>query len=485
MYADWTRHDINYFFEQVAVHWNTFNGRTLIHVVLSLLLLCQEHLYSIVIPLVIFFSAFLFHKQIKPEANIYERIAIGGFCLIAFSGIPYMYHKETVIWMAGGINYIFPLILISSAYFLYNKAKSNNKYIVPAVIVLLLAGATTEQWGMYIIGLLVMTTFFDILDKKKYEWKKDLLFLIPAVIGYITIFLSPGTNNRIENPNSLQTNFIEGFFNNNFWLAGIIPPIFIIVIMLLFALLGFSKKYRPLLFGIPITICNAVLYTYGICNLASIIFLFYIAFISVIFFKNKETREYGKLIVCGYGTFFMLSIVSAQSRGCVPFLITIIIVLSSLYIDLLLTHPLKVKIIPTAIAGLFTINCLITNQATYSSFKATEDAYSKPLYEDLLKVKDTGTLNFNFDATKTDSLFSEYRYCTALEIGYHTNEEYFSYFGFSDIKYHHISEEDDVSDISYNGHSYQIPIINENEKVYVPALATVYKDKTECGAFLR
>jgi hypothetical protein len=167
MYADWTQHGLSHFFEKVNWHWNEFNGRTLIHILLSLTLIFEEHLYAIVLPLAIYLGTTILYKIAKPNAKFYEMLFSGSFVTLCIIGLHPLYFSNSIIWMAGGFNYCFPILFIAITYLLYNKAKDNNKFIIPTAIALLLTGGLTEQYGMCMIGLIVLSTFFDIIDKKR------------------------------------------------------------------------------------------------------------------------------------------------------------------------------------------------------------------------------------------------------------------------------------------------------------------------------
>ena len=57
MYSDWTQHGISYFIEKNVWHYTNFNGRAFVHLILQIVLIFDEHLYAILIPIFIFISS--------------------------------------------------------------------------------------------------------------------------------------------------------------------------------------------------------------------------------------------------------------------------------------------------------------------------------------------------------------------------------------------------------------------------------------------
>jgi len=125
IYANWTKHGFKYFFEQIDWHYNNFNGRTLTHTFLSILLLAKEHLYSIFVPLAIGLFSFVFHSIVRKDSSFVERICVSGITMFGFMGLSIYFLTYSVIWMSSGANYILPLIFITFAYAIFCLARNN------------------------------------------------------------------------------------------------------------------------------------------------------------------------------------------------------------------------------------------------------------------------------------------------------------------------------------------------------------------------
>ena len=470
MYANLMQNGLSYLFEQIKWHYINFNGRTWIHTFLSFLLLFKQHLYALIIPIAIFVSSYLLSTLAKPTFKYYEKLFISGFSVFLFWGIPQQFHTKTTFWMAGGINYIFPLLSVSLIYFIYHKARNNKKYIIPLIVLCCLSGATTEQYGMFMIGLIILSAFFDILNKEKQYWKINVLSLISTVIGYLTLFLSPGVSNKIENAknNMAAGNFIDKFIANNVNLSAVVSVFVIPVIVLLFALVGINKKYKLLLIGIPVSLITLLLILFGQYLIASILFLLYMGLVSFVFLKDKDTRELGKLTVCGYGTFFMMTVNPEGVRMCLPFLITTIIVIAILYIDILLEYK-NIKTFVIFLCLPLLVSTLNYNTINIDATIIKEDFLS-PVYNEFSNAKNNHKINLDFDKMLRECEYNDIRYFSGLEITLMKEMKWYKeYFDIpDDISYQFYGEKYNLSNVKYNGDSYILPIINKDEKVYVP-----------------
>ena len=71
-----------------------------------------------------------------------------------------------------------------------------------------------------------------------------------------------------------------------------------------------------------------------------------------------------------------------------------------------------------------------------------------------------------------------YRHTTPFDTAYGPDlKYYYDYFGYSDdVVYHHTSNIYDLSDVSLNGKPYIEPIINKDDKAYVPYMMLTYID---------
>lgn len=383
--------------------------------------------------------------------------------------------------MSSGANYILPLIFIILAYAVFYLARNNKKFNILSYILLFVAGATTEQYGMYIIGLVTMTMLFDIIDKKKENLKYNLISLAFSVGGLLTVLFAPGTFGRAEGNMVSINEIVNIFFKNNYTLSGYSGhSFFMFMVILLFGLIGINKKHRIMIVGIPIAIINYVLYSYELHNIAGIIFFLYVILICIHFLMKKDMREYGKIMVCGYGTFLMMSITNIGGfRICVPLLVSIIFVLSSIYVGFIKENIKKTFYIIVSV--LVITLCFLNGFQFYRVANYTATIYSNPLYTELSNAKETGVINLNYDLADAYNAINHVRHSTCFDSGMLLDIKYCQeYFGYSDdVIYNHTSEKMEVYNLSYNGKYYVIPAVKNNDKTYVPYTFLVMNEKSK------
>ena len=482
IYANWAQHDVKYFFEQLIWHYNNFNGRSLTHSLLAILLMCREHLYAIAIPLSMSFYSFLMYGVVNKNAKFGQKLLVSGITLLGFAGLSKFYLTYSVIWMSSGANYIIPLLFVSIAYVLYLRTNYTGKHKVFSLLFCLLASATTEQYSLYLIGLIVLTTLFDIFDKKKVNACWSILSVVIAGIGLCSLLFAPGIISRSNGHMVDMHQIIDIFFKNNYTLSGYVGHANIMcIIILCFGLIGTMKQHRILLVGIAIAFANYFLYLFGFHNIAALIFTAYILLIVIHFMRNKYTREYAKILICGYGTFIMMCITDIGGfRVCIPFLFSVIFVLASIYLSEIFYNKNNNAYIGIVVCVLAL--CFNNGLGFYQSAKNTSVNYSEPLYEEMSNAKETGIINVNYDYADVYNELNNYRHNTCFDSGMlldiKYNEKYFGYT--DDVVYHHVSEKQNVLDVTFNGKYYVVPVISQDGKTYVPYTLLVMNQKTKC-----
>ena len=484
MYANWTQHGLQYFFEQIKWHYNEFNGRTFIHVFLSLILLFKEHLYAILMPICVVASTFMIYDMVKPKSSVHEKMIASGVASLGFVGLSGYYLSTSLFWMAGGINYVFPLFVVLLSYTLFKRYLTNKKYLIPVIIVSFLAGCTTEQYGMYAIGLFLMSIVFEVVNKNHVNIKKYLIPFVSAIIGYCSILLSPGTQERASGIGDMG-NFWSTFVSNNAFLCG--NGSFIIIMFLLtmpFALMLYPINKRVCIIGVLTSCLYTMLCCCGLSGFAGLILILHFAIIALTIFKHKINNEIVKLMVCGYGTFFMINIATATgARMYIPFLLTYIILISCILLSNIFSKT-NIKLC-TIVLAVIVVFALFGNIGCISGAIATEVDFNNPIYIEISDITDN-VVELDFDKFDRYNNLSFNRHSTPYDTSYGPDlKQYCDYFGHNDNTiYHHTSETYNVSDLTINGKYFITPIINKDGKVYVPYTSTSFFENATRAFFL-
>ena len=489
MYAGWTQHGIKYFFQKNIWHYMNFNGRFLVHFIMQLTVFFEEHLYAVIFPFFISVSTFFITVALKKEWKIYQRLFTTTLALLIYMGLSFKTLTPTAMWIVGGFNYVFPLLLVSLFYCLFLKYRQKTSAMAYLLPLALICGATTEQYGMYTLGLITITYFFDAIERKKLD-KRGFAYLFATVLGLLSIMLAPPTLTRFAD--TTDKPFIEGFLYNWSFFGGEhsskLFPILFMLLMGLFAAYrrkktdsdGQTVKYRlysPLLIcGIPFAIVAYIFSAFKNYTVSAIFTFIYVTIAIAIMLKKSETRELGKILLCGFGTWFMMSVTSmASNRTCVPCILSFIIVLTVMFIDAAseASKRLSGKLIGISLAAALTITCCINYITSYEKYKQ-ESIFCEQLYEQMAASKQTGRIEYDWDQTIALKP-ADYRNMTLVD-GYPLTYYQEKFNIPTNVKYIISSNKYKVYNLCCDGLYSQIPAVNKNGSVYVPVQISCLKE---------
>ncbi|MBE6534713.1 MAG: hypothetical protein E7678_07105 [Ruminococcaceae bacterium] len=479
MYGGWTQHGFKYFIEKNIWHYNNFNGRFFVHLALQFVLFFEEHLYAIIFPFFISGSTYLFTTIAKKDWDVSKRLFASAISLLVYISLGPKILTSTAFWVAGAFNYVFPLIIVITFYWLFSKHRHKNiamLYLIPFAFI---CGATTEQYGMYTIGLIVMTYFFDTIEKKKFDFRA-LAYLGIAISGLLTIMLAPPTLYRI---NISKRPLLQGLVYNWSFLGGKLSTVIIPILFMLFVGLialckktktdenGEKIKYRPynplLICGIPFAIIAGIFCLLNNYTVSLYLTFIYVVLAATTMLIKKETRELGKILVCGFGTFFMVSVSSiAAHRTCVPCILSFIIVLTVMFIDVI--SEANKKILCGITASALSTVCIFGYITSYVNYKK-ESKFAHEVYIQYKNSPETGVIEIDWDKSYFMTDMS-YRNKTMTDMYPFNPLQYFNvkYNIPDNVKYIIKSDVYTVHNISCDGNYSYIPAIEKDGLIFLP-----------------
>ena len=475
MYAGWTEHGIKHFFDKNTDHYLNFNGRFIIHLFASLILVFEEHLYAIIFPFFISVSTFLITYIAKKEWQLYKRLFAAAFSLLLYMSLSYKFLTPTALWIVGGFNYVFPLLAVTGFYFLFLRQRKSTQAMLWLLPFAFVCGATTEQYGMYTVGLITLTYFFDTIENKKLD-KRAIAYFLTTVAGLMTVILAPPTLKRFSE--TADRSLIEGFLYNWSFIDGkesenAVLPILFMLIPSLFALYSLykSKKtkkkplYSPILiYGLPTAILLYIASSYKNHTVSAILTVAYAIILVTTMLKNNATRELGKISLCGFGTFIMMSFTSmASSRTALPCILSFIIVIAIMSVEII--TEIKIKFLSGAITVVAIVLCCINYGNSYTEYKR-ENLVGEKLYKEMITAKETEKIEFDFDETIAVRP-ANYRNMNLTDV--YPLKYYKEKFDIpNNVKYIISSKKYTVHNISVNGLYSQLPAARKNSEIYVP-----------------
>ena len=199
-YYTFFKHGFSNFINLMKTHYETINGRLFVHSVLSFLLSFSSLLPALIsVFIFIICTIFLGTKLLQNDS---KKLNITIFLLIGFSILLIGDNIliDSIFWLSGFFNYMFPLMLLC-AYIVFFKKANNTKYAILAIIFSFLSTITTELNGAITIIFSIIFLIYHIIKKNKLTI--PITCLITSILGVTFLFMSPGIQNRLLYDNDI------------------------------------------------------------------------------------------------------------------------------------------------------------------------------------------------------------------------------------------------------------------------------------------
>lgn len=470
MYSNWSKDGVQHFFEQQIWHWQNFNGRFIVHFCFTSLLALGSWTYMIIPICMVFGFYFIFNLFMPNKKSINFLMSSICVCLLFLLSKPLI--SETVFWMAGGFNYLFPFIFLSMA--IYKIHKNTEKFSVLTAVLCLVTGATMEQYSIMLGVYLFMLFCFNIKDKQKRN--SYLVYGICVVVGFLSIILASPTINRILNRSVTNTNLSQSplysivqFLMLQFTTEGNLIFTIISFAILLFAIIKNPNKYPKISKFLSISLILIVLCTILKINIITIYFMpIMILVIATAMMKKQESRNLGILLFSGFISYITISLFSTCCyRITILFNLILFSMIGICIMDILqnLTNTKHQKILKNVIICTISVLCIYSSINLYVN-RTNGQEFLDDLYNQLQNIDETNEVTVNMD--KTDFVFEindVYRHTTIFDgTGASIIKDYQEHFNMPEgIKIKFKSEKINVASICINGKYSYMPAIYENE----------------------
>lgn len=212
MYADFAHTGI---LENVADYYFTGNGRFWINILDSALLWFDRYAFVVILPwivlaFVILFAKVILHIMGNPSDRQKEKELVRtGMVLVACLDVLCL--RETVFWITGMMNYLFPAVVFLLAYLLFRRAR-NGELRGTALLcyypVCFLAASSVEQFALMFVGMMTLHHGYDLLKKRSIPAREWIAYAI-SIAGLALLILAPGNFQRVDEQQmpSLAVNF--------------------------------------------------------------------------------------------------------------------------------------------------------------------------------------------------------------------------------------------------------------------------------------
>lgn len=166
--------------------------------------------------------------------------------MVLFACLDILCLRETVFWITGMMNYLFPAVVFLFGYLMFLKSRAGELKgmgLALYLMVCLLAASSVEQFALMFVGMMTLHHGYDVIKKVRiplYEWGVFGL----SLIGLATLILAPGNFSRVDEQGLLMPPFIDNawtLFYQNTGSPVAIPYIFMLAVIVMMSCMGTKK----------------------------------------------------------------------------------------------------------------------------------------------------------------------------------------------------------------------------------------------------
>ena len=337
------------FLKNVYGHFQAFNGRVLVHLMVQTLLAFPQWVLAAVDTLWLLLMGRLGLQVLKGS-----RSGEGAAGLAAFGAgvllVGQQVQAETLLWASGYYNYIFPIFLTVLACVCWSRWLDSKRVrsLVWLLPVQFLCGATTEQCGaMTVMAVSCLSLLWLWRERPGFRWGLSAaLAPLATLLGWGSIFLSPATMHRADKFGSHTLDALQEGLPA--WAGNILSPKGILPILLLFCsaavLFSVLCHRKLLLLGLP---GAAGLLLYPILdrpvNMTVPLTLYLLAFLllAALLLCKEAPAASALLAAAVVGQVVMLPTNTVIARGLMPSALLLILVTIRLLAACLRALPLE------------------------------------------------------------------------------------------------------------------------------------------------
>ncbi|HJH71609.1 MAG TPA: DUF6056 family protein [Bacteroidaceae bacterium] len=195
-------------FESQYTHYQKINGRLIPHIFEQIFAgITGKWLFNIINTFFILTLIFIISKYYLSN-NLSENNKINNILLTAFAILfLFTYPGQTVFWMAGALNYLWPTVFALILLHIFKSKVSVNLFFIGFI-------SLFAAWFQEAISIPMTCLFGILLLKKEYRNKKNIIITFFFTIGTCLIVFAPGTLNRIETNQMLTQNSFTYLITN-------------------------------------------------------------------------------------------------------------------------------------------------------------------------------------------------------------------------------------------------------------------------------
>ena len=202
MYASFARTGI---LKNVCDYYLTGNGRFWINILDSVLLWFDRYAFLILLPWIVLAFVVLLAENIqwivfgRPDRENERKLIRMGMVLLCCLDV--MCLRETVFWITGMMNYLFPATIFLWAYLMFRKSRAEGRCGAGYYLLCFLAASSVEQYALMFVGMMTLHHGWDLIRKKRIPRAEWLAYAL-SIAGLAVLILAPGNFQRVEEQDS-------------------------------------------------------------------------------------------------------------------------------------------------------------------------------------------------------------------------------------------------------------------------------------------
>lgn len=222
----------------MQAHYNTVNGRVVIHFIVQLMMLIGKPVFNVINSLMFVALIMLMYLHCKGRAKQHSATLFIMLALAVWSFAPGL--GVTVFWLDGSVNYmwgsVIRLAVLLPFRFFYDSGKCGKA--VPMAVIMaaasFIAGATNENTSVAFVGLCVLfMVLYKLRGYKLPVW--GFTSIISAVCGYAFMVFAPATFGRMNDMGGiLKLKYIAVLIGKTVEVFSPYAAVFIIVALVLY-----------------------------------------------------------------------------------------------------------------------------------------------------------------------------------------------------------------------------------------------------------
>ncbi len=197
VYGIWGKEGFPELVSRMWGHYHNANGRTLVHVINCFLLASNASLAfaRVFVSMLCGIVAVGIAKLSRPDA--WARPAVCVICGCGIFLLSVALTRQSVYWITGAMNYVFPLALFVVYWLCLRRTFSTGKGWAFTCVLGLITGATVEQTGTMAFGVTVLSVLEYCLRNRRRPPKQAWFALALSLAGILSVLLAPAVRYRV------------------------------------------------------------------------------------------------------------------------------------------------------------------------------------------------------------------------------------------------------------------------------------------------